>query len=133
MRDDPLQGHAQIRIVGGKCRLGHSGRRCFGRVLDNCQPAVLLDRSQPGRTIGIPAGEDDPNRPVAVGLGNRLEKRIGGRTGVMDLRTLIEPDRSGGDHHMMIGGCHVDVAGLDESTVPTKRSWKLANNAQEVR
>ena len=76
------------------------------------QAAAIFDRSQSGGTIGTHTGENDPDRPVSVGLRNRAKKWIGSRAGIVDTGTLIEPNQSRAYQRVMVLGCDVDVAGL---------------------
>src|SRR5580704_17765315 len=127
MLPDSLERQAQVGLDSNERRLGHRRIRSFCGVFDNGQAAALFDGSQSGSTIGTHTGENDPNRRAFVGHRNRATKRIGSRAGIVDTRTLIEPNQSRAYQHVMVRGCDIDVAGLDESTMSTMRGRKLAD------
>ena len=92
---------------------GMDGDACFFRILHKRNPAALRDCPQPSGPVAIAATQHDPHDAPPMGFGGGNQQGIGGGTSMVDFRPLIQSDAGGSQEHMMVGGCHVDVPGLD--------------------
>ena len=87
------------------------------RVLDDRDAAVALDRRQAGGAVLVRAREHDPDRAVAVDLGDRLEEHVDRRPRELDARVDREGEVAVLDEEVVVGRSDVDVARLERLLV----------------
>ena len=87
------------------------------RVLDDRDAAVALDRRQSGGAVLVCAREHDPDRAVAVDLGDRLEEHVDGRPRELDARVDGEREMAVLDEEVVVGRSDVDVTWLERLLV----------------
>ena len=68
-----------------------------------------------------------------MGFSGGNEQGIGGGPSMMDFRPSIQSDAIRLQNHMMVRRCHVDVPGLDWSTILSKGCRVLSAVAQQMR
>ena len=116
----PDLGDGQDAINGPRAvrRARHLAELGFFRILDDREPAQLLDATKPLRSVRACTGQDDAPRRRAVGIGERAEE-------VVDRRPVL-PRGSPRSHlevtvharEVAVGGDHVDVVGQDGGALP---------------
>jgi hypothetical protein len=92
---------------------GMDGDAASSGSCTNATPPHSAIAPQASGPVAIAATQHDPHDAPPMGFGGGNEQGIGGGTSMVDFRPLIQSDGSESQEHMMVGGCHVDVPGLD--------------------
>ena len=105
-----FNGSNDICNTGGDRASRHAVIFRVRRILYHHHPQLLLDRPEANRSVRSHAGEDDPDAPLLLVLGEVLKEEID--------REAKTP--GGGRHHQLelaVEDCHVPVGRDDVNTI----------------
>ena len=108
------------------------------RVLDDRDAAVALDRGEAGGAVLVRAREHDPDRAVAVDLGDRLEEDVDRRPRELDARVDGEREVAVLDEQVVVGRSDVDVTAARAAPCrPARRRaapmWRCSSDSSTPR
>jgi galactokinase len=104
-----------VDLGGGQGVARHGVEDGLGRVLDDGQAAVRLDRLQAARAVVERARKDDADHACAKSDRRRAEQRVDGGAVAVLARPAGQQDVPARQHQVLVRGRHVQAAGLQRA------------------
>ena len=128
------QWQAEIRVVTDKSVYRHTWIKSIIRILHYCEAAGLFDSNESYCPVATAPRQYDSDYARAIYARRRPKEWIGGRSRVIILRTLVEPNETDrADCHVMVRRRHVNVAALNARAISSVLGRKWAGSEKDGR